>query len=252
MIRRIDHVGIAVRSLSDGLGLWSEALGLPVAGIETVDAERVRVAFLPVGESRIELLEALSDDSPVSRSIAARGPGVHHVTLAVPDLDELLARLRARGIAPVGDAPRTGAGGMRVAFLHPRAAGGVLVELVEVRAGSTPDEPDLRAGVAVLAYLREPSEKLWGVLRRIDPAGLTVEGVDLGSFDDWVAQVERQEEPVVGPSILFVPMARVEKVLLDRSSGNLPSLAERFERRTGRRVQDVLDAERREREAGER
>jgi hypothetical protein len=98
--------------------------------------------------------------------------------------------------------------------------------------------------VAVLAYLREPTEKLWGVLRRLDPAGVTIEGVDLASFDDWVAQVERQEDAVVGPSILFVPMARVEKVLLDRPSGNLPSLAERFERRTGRRVQDVLDADR--------
>ena len=251
MIRRIDHVGIAVRSLSEGLGLWSDSLGLPVAGIETVPSERVRVAFLPVGASRIELLEATSDDSPVAKSVAARGPGVHHVTLAVSDLDALLDRLRARGISPIGDAPRVGAGGARVAFLHPRAAGGVLVELVESRAPEG-DEPDLRPGVAVLAYLREPGEKLWGVLRRIDPAGLTIEGVDLGSFDDWVAQVERQEEPVVGPSILFVPMARVEKVLLDRPSGNLPSLAERFERRTGRRVQDVLDAERREREAGER
>ncbi len=243
MIRRIDHVGIAVRGLSERLAFWAEALGLPVLGIETVASERVRVAFLPVGNSRIELLESTADDSPIARSLAARGEGIHHLTLAVDDLDGALARLAERGITPVGDGVRLGAGGRRVAFLHPRAAGGVLVELLE----SAPDEasaPDLRPGVAVLAYLHDPTEKLWGVLRRLDPAGLTIEGVDLGSFDDWVAQVERAEEPVVGPSILFVPMARIEKILLDRSSGNLPSLAERFERRTGRRVQDVLDADR--------
>jgi methylmalonyl-CoA/ethylmalonyl-CoA epimerase len=243
MIRRIDHVGIAVRGLSERLAFWAEALGLPVQGIETVASERVRVAFLPVGGSRIELLEATADDSPIARSLAARGEGIHHLTLAVDDLDAALARLAERGITPVGDGVRPGAGGRRVAFLHPRAAGGVLVELVE----SPSDErsaPDLRPGVAVLAYLHDPTEKLWGVLRRLDPAGLTIEGVDLGSFDDWVAQVEREEEPVVGPSILFVPMARIEKILLDRSSGNLPSLAERFERRTGRSVQDVLDADR--------
>jgi len=252
MIRRIDHVGIAVRGLGERLAFWAEALGLPVLGIETVASEQVRVAFLPVGACKIELLEATAADSPVARSIASRGEGIHHLTLAVDDLDGLLSRLAGRGIAALGDGPRPGAGGQRVAFLHPRATGGVLVELVETGPARDADGLDLRPGVAVLAYLREPSEKLWGVLRRLDPAGVTIEGVDLGSFDDWVAQVERREEPVVGPSILFVPMARVEKVLLDRSSGNLPSLAERFERRTGQRVQDVLDAEGRGREAGER
>jgi methylmalonyl-CoA/ethylmalonyl-CoA epimerase len=244
MIRRIDHVGIAVRALSERLPFWCEALGLPLQEIETVASEDVRVAFLPVGASRIELLEATSDDSPIARAIGSRGEGIHHLTLAVDDLAATLGRLAEHGIVPLGDGIRSGAGGHRIAFLHPRAAGGVLLELVE----STPEPgpgPDLVPGVPVLAYLREPSEKLWGVLRRLDPAGVTIEGVDLGSFDDWVAQVEREEEPVVGPSILFVPMTRVEKVLLDRSSGNLPSLAERFERRTGRRVQDVLDADRR-------
>lgn len=244
MIRRIDHVGIAVRSLGQSLGFWAEALGLAVSGIETVESEKVRVAFLPVGASRIELLESTTADSPIARSIAARGEGIHHLTLAVEDMAGALAQLRQRGITILGDAPRTGAGGRSIAFVHPRSAGGVLVELVELASEDEDVGPDLRPGVAVLAYLRDPSEKLWGVLRRLDSAGITIEGVDLGSFDDWVAQVERQEETIVGPSILFVPMTRVEKVLLDRSSGNLPSLAERFERRTGRRVQDVLDAER--------
>jgi len=245
MIHRIDHLGIAVRGLGERLGFWAEALGLPVGGIETVESEKVRVAFLPVGSARIELLEATAPESPIARSIEARGEGIHHVTFAVDDLAGVLARLRDRGVTILGDGPRPGAGGRTVAFVDPRSAGGVLVELVEVAPDPAEDGPDLRAGVAVLAYLRDPSEKLWGVLRRLDPAGLTIEGVDLASFDDWVAQVERREETIVGPSILFVPVTRVEKVLLDRSSGELPSLAERFERRTGQRVQDVLDAERR-------
>jgi len=96
-------------------------------------------------------------------------------------------------------------------------------------------------GSCVVAYLREPSEKLWGVLRRLDTAGVVIEAVDLGSFDDWVAQVEREEESVVGPSVLFIPLVRLEKLLLDRSSGNLPSLAKRFEQRTGRSVHAVLN-----------
>ena len=77
-------------------------------------------------------------------------------------------------------------------------------------------------GSTVLLYLREPQEKLWGVLRKLDPSGVVLEGIDLASFDDWIAQIERQEESVVGPSVLFVPMGRLEKILLDRSSGSLP------------------------------
>ena len=99
---------------------------------------------------------------------------------------------------------------------------------------------DIRPGSAILLYLREPQEKLWGVLHRLDASGVVVEGIDLSSFDDWVAQIERGEENVVGPSVLFVPMGRLEKMLLDRASGELPSLAQRFERRAGRTVQEVL------------
>jgi hypothetical protein len=96
-------------------------------------------------------------------------------------------------------------------------------------------------GASVLLYLREPQEKMWGVLRRLDPAGVVAEGIDLASFDDWLAQIERREESVVGPSVLLIPMGRLEKILLDRSSGHLPSLAERFERRVGKTVQEVMD-----------
>ena len=138
----------------------------------------------------------------------------------------------------IGEAPRPGAAGSRVAFLHPRSCGGVLVELVQ-KTRPTRDR-DIVPGETVLAYLRDPAEKLWGVLRRLDGSGLVIEGIDLSSFDDWTAQIQQDEESIVGPSVLFVPIGRVERILLDRSSGKLPSLAERFRNLTGRRVQDVL------------
>jgi hypothetical protein len=115
----------------------------------------------------------------------------------------------------------------------------VLVELVE-KSGAAAEGSEIAPGQPVLVYLREPSEKLWGILRRLDGAGVMLEGIDLTSFDDWVAQIESAEDSVVGPSVLFIPMPRVDKILLDRASGQLPSLAERFHRRTGRTVHDVL------------
>lgn len=242
MIRKIDHVGIAVTSLEGRLPFWAEALGLGVSAIETVDSEQVKVAFLSAGPSRVELLEPTGDSSPVSRFLDKRGEGIHHLTFEVDDIDAALTRLREREVAILGDAARPGAEGTRVAFLHPQATGGVLVELVERRDAPVARTAETRIapGNPVLLYLRDPQEKLWGVLGRLDAAGAVLEGIDLGSFDDWVAQIERREESVVGPSQLFVPMGRVEKILLDRSSGDLPSLAQRFERRTGRTVQAVV------------
>ena len=240
MILGIDHVGIAVRKLAERLPFWSEALGLSVSGVETVASEGVTVAFLPVGEARVELLESAVPDSAIARHLERRGEGIHHLTLAVDDIEGLLARLRAREIEILGHAARAGAEGSLVAFLHPRATGGVLVELVERRPAERVQDGSIEPGSTVLIYLRQPQEKLWGVLRRLDSAGVSVEGIDLGSFDDWIAQIERGEEDIVGPSMLFVPMGRVEKVLLDRSSGDLLSLADRFRQRTGRTVRQVL------------
>jgi methylmalonyl-CoA epimerase len=215
---------------------------MEAGSVETVDSEKVKVVFLPAGDSRVELLEATADDSPFAKQIAKRGEGVHHVALEVADLDRLLERLREKGVRPVGDSAKGGAEGRRVAFLHPKSTGGVLVELVERSAEARAHVELLIApGASVLLYLRDPQEKMWGVLRRLDPAGVVVEGIDLASFDDWLAQIERREESVVGPSVLFIPMGRLEKILLDRSSGHLPSLAERFERRVGRTVQEVMD-----------
>jgi methylmalonyl-CoA epimerase len=243
MIRKIEHIGIAVRGLEQRLTFWARALGMEVGGMETVASEQVKVAFLPAGESRIELLEAAGDASPIARHLEKRGEGIHHLALQVEDLTGLVQRLRDEGVELIGEAPRPGAGGTRVAFVHPRAAGGVLLELVQAEPPARRERPQIAVGSTVLLYLREPQEKLWGVLRRLDASGVVIEGIDLGSFDDWVAQIERGEESVVGPSVLFMPMARLEKILLDRPSGHLPSLAERFERRTGRRVQEVLAEE---------
>ncbi|MBX3468905.1 MAG: methylmalonyl-CoA epimerase [Planctomycetes bacterium] len=131
MSARIDHLGIAVKDLAQAEPLFAALLGAPAAGREVVASEQVEVSFFRVGESRIELLQATSPESPIARAIERRGEGVHHVCLAVDDIEAEVARLRGLGFQFVGDAPRPGAGGHRVAFIHPKSAGGVLVELSE-------------------------------------------------------------------------------------------------------------------------
>ncbi|HEX5757679.1 MAG TPA: methylmalonyl-CoA epimerase [Thermoanaerobaculia bacterium] len=128
MIRKIDHLGIAVRSIAEGRALY-EALGLAVSAIEEVPEEGVRVALIPCGESLIELLEPLSADSPIARFLERRGPGLHHVCLGSDDLAGDDARLRAGGYEVLRPAPARGAGGCWVQFVHPRSTGGVLLEL---------------------------------------------------------------------------------------------------------------------------
>jgi LAO/AO transport system kinase len=125
----LDHVGVAVRRLDDRLPLWRDLLGLPLAGVEEVPGEGVRVAFLPAGRARVELVEPSGQDSPMARQIERRGEGIHHLCLEVPDLDAAIGRLRAAGVALAGEGGRSGAEGAKVAFLHPRGTGGVLVEL---------------------------------------------------------------------------------------------------------------------------
>ena len=127
---RIDHLGIAVKDLAAAERLFALLLGRERAeGREEVPSERVRVAFFPVGESRLELLEPTGPESPIHKALEKRGEGIHHLCFAVDDLDAEVARLRAAGFQFVGDAPRPGSGGHRVAFIHPKSAGGILVEL---------------------------------------------------------------------------------------------------------------------------
>ncbi len=244
MIRKVDHIGIAVDSLEQRLPFWVETLGLSVSAIETVESEHVKVAFLSVGSARVELLEATSPDSPVAKYIERRGPGIHHLTFEVADLDATLGRLNESGVEIIGSGVRTGAQGHRVAFVHPKASGGVLVELVESSGGEEAAD-ELAPGAAILLYMREPQEKMWGVLRRLDATGVTIEGLDLGSFDNWLTQIDHDgDDAISGPSIVFVPIGRVEKILLDTPSGALPSLVQRVERRAGCSLAELIKRQR--------
>jgi methylmalonyl-CoA/ethylmalonyl-CoA epimerase len=135
MIRGVDHVGVAVRSLDAGLRVWRDRLGLRAGEVEVVAGQGVRTCFLPAGELRVELLEPTGPDTPVGRFLARRGPGLHHLCLRVDDLQAALAVLAAAGVRLVDAAPRRGADGSRVAFLHPEAGGGVLLELKEAGGG---------------------------------------------------------------------------------------------------------------------
>jgi methylmalonyl-CoA/ethylmalonyl-CoA epimerase len=134
MIDRIEHVGIAVRSIAEARGLY-EALGLHVEAIEDVPHEGVRVALIPCGASRIELLEPLSDDSPIAKFLEKRGPGMHHLCLASDDVRSDDARLREGGYQVLRPEPTRGAGGCWVQFVHPKSTGGVLLELSEGEHG---------------------------------------------------------------------------------------------------------------------
>ena len=127
---KIDHIGIAVESLSEALEPWLKA-GFEPAGEEEVEDQGVRVAMLPAGESRIELLEASRPDSPVARFIKKRGPGIHHLAVRVDDIDAKLEELRRAGVRLIDEVPRPGARGTRIAFIHPSSMNGVLLELVE-------------------------------------------------------------------------------------------------------------------------
>ncbi|MGH9761112.1 MAG: methylmalonyl-CoA epimerase [Blastocatellia bacterium] len=133
---KIDHLGIAVRSLHAALPFYRNVLGLEVAGTETVEDQGVKVAMLPIGGSRIELLEPVAEDSVVGRFIAKKGEGLHHICYEIEELESKLGDLRSRGIRLLDGYPRRGAGGRLVAFVHPASAGGVLVELVEKSAAT--------------------------------------------------------------------------------------------------------------------
>ena len=127
----VDHIGIATHQLDEALALWRDALGLQVAFTEEVVEQGVRIAMLPAGETHIELLEPLSETSPVGKFLQKRGPGIHHVAIRVTDIRASLASLKAKGTRLIDETPRMGAGGCLVAFVHPASANGVLLELVQ-------------------------------------------------------------------------------------------------------------------------
>lgn len=130
-ILKIDHLGVAVNSMDEGKSLWSDILGLDFEGTETVEAQKVTTGFFPVGESEIELLESTAPDGPVAKFIDKKGEGVQHVAFRVENIEEALAELKEKGVKLIDETPRIGAGGAKIAFLHPKATKGVLVELCE-------------------------------------------------------------------------------------------------------------------------
>lgn len=138
-ILKLNHIGIATDATSSALDFFGAGLGLPDGGSEWDPQDQVKVRFLPVGESRIELLEPVGDEGPIQKFLQNRGPGIHHICLEVDDLPGMLAHLKQRGVRLIDSEPRPGAHGTLVAFIHPKSTSGVLIELVQTRHGDTHD-----------------------------------------------------------------------------------------------------------------
>jgi len=130
-IKHIDHIGIAVKSIAQAGKFYTDVLGLEIQEIETVAEQKVNVAFLPITDSEVELLESIEPDGPVAKYIDSRGEGVQHIAFRVEDIDAALAEMKAKGVRLIDTTPRKGAGGARIAFIHPKETHGVLVEICE-------------------------------------------------------------------------------------------------------------------------
>ncbi len=130
-LKRVDHVGIAVKNLDEAVNFYETAIGLKAVGFETVEEQKVKVAFLPCGDSELELLESTEPDGPIARFIEKNGPGIQHIAIRVDDIDKALEELKEKGVRLIDQTPRYGAGGARIAFVHPKATGGLLLELTQ-------------------------------------------------------------------------------------------------------------------------
>jgi len=130
-MKKIDHIGVAVENLNETMKLYSESLGLEIEGTEEVKEQKVKVASIPVGESRIELIESTDPNGPIAKFIERRGEGIHHIALEVDNIEDALQKLKERGVQLIDEKPRIGAHKMKIAFLHPRSTKGVLLELCE-------------------------------------------------------------------------------------------------------------------------
>jgi methylmalonyl-CoA/ethylmalonyl-CoA epimerase len=142
-VKRIDHIAIVVPDIEQAQAFYRDAMGLEMAHIEQLDDQQVIVAFFPTGESEIELVEPITEDSGVARYLEKRGPGIHHICLEVDDIETVLSNLRASGVRLINEQPVIGSGGKKIAFVHPHSTSGVLIELYE----ETPEEPARRAGI---------------------------------------------------------------------------------------------------------
>lgn len=130
-MKKVDHIGIAVRNLEEMLPYYTETLGCPLMKIEQVDSQKVRVAFIDAGNIKLELLEPTDETSPIAKFIEKRGEGIHHVAFGVENIEQRMEELRTAGVQLLSEAPKPGAGGAMVAFMHPKSSGGVLYELCE-------------------------------------------------------------------------------------------------------------------------
>jgi len=131
-VLRIDHIAVLVDDLEKTLSFWRDALGMTLSHVEDIPAEKSMVAFLPLGGSEVELVKPTTDDSGLARYLEKRGPGMHHICLEVDDIEGMLARLKEAGVQLINETPLAGSGGKRYAFVHPKSANGVMVELYEL------------------------------------------------------------------------------------------------------------------------
>ncbi|MCF6461110.1 methylmalonyl-CoA epimerase [Clostridium sp. Cult3] len=131
MVNKVDHIGIAVKDLDEALKFYEEVLGIKCVNTEVVEEQKVKVAFLPIGDTEVELLESTEEDGPIAKFIEKRGEGIQHIAYRVEDIEKAIEELKEKGIRMIDEKPRYGAGGAKIAFLHPKSTYGVLIELCE-------------------------------------------------------------------------------------------------------------------------
>ncbi|NMA86791.1 MAG: methylmalonyl-CoA epimerase [Tissierellia bacterium] len=131
MVKKVDHIGIAVKNLEEALEFYENTLGIKCVETEVVEEQKVKVAFLPIGDTEVELLESTEEDGPIAKFIEKRGEGIQHIAYRVDNIEEAIVELQAKGIRMIDEKPRYGAGGAKIAFLHPKSTFGVLIELCE-------------------------------------------------------------------------------------------------------------------------
>ncbi len=176
MIKRIAHVAIVVDDIDTALGFWRDGLGLDLTHVEDVPDQQAAVAFLPSGESEVELVKPTSELSGIARFLMRRGPGMHHICFEVDDIEDCLARMKAKGIRLINETPTIGTGGKKIAFIHPESTHGVLVELYEL----TPEEPLLR------------QERQHGLADRVLHEGQVMRAAVMGFLQMLVGNGERE------------------------------------------------------------
>lgn len=131
MVNKVDHIGIAVKNLDETLKFYEDILGMKSMGTEVVEEQKVKVAFLPIGDTEVELLESTEEDGPIAKFIEKKGEGIQHIAYKVDDIEKAIEELKAKGVKMIDETPRYGAGGAKIAFLHPKSTFGVLIELCQ-------------------------------------------------------------------------------------------------------------------------